>query len=135
MALKEILKQKIEEHRPRTARLVKEFGKVKIDEVTIDQCIGGARDVRCLVTDISYLDPQEGIRFRGKNIPETFEALPKAPGSAYPTVESFWFSCLPARFQQRHRWLKLPLSGRSVRLFHSMCLTQSVPCPVKAIRW
>jgi len=94
MALKEILKQKIEEHRPRTARLVKEFGKVKIDEVTIDQCIGGARDVRCLVTDISYLDPQEGIRFRGKNIPETFEALPKAPGSAYPTVESFWFFLL-----------------------------------------
>lgn len=94
MALKEILKQKIEEHRPRTARLVKEFGKVKIDEVTIDQCIGGARDIRSLVTDISYLDPQEGIRFRGKNIPETFEALPKAPGSAYPTVESFWFFLL-----------------------------------------
>jgi len=27
MALKETLKQKIEEHRPRTTRLVKEFGK------------------------------------------------------------------------------------------------------------
>ncbi len=94
MALKETLKQKIEEHRPRTARLVKEFGKVKIDEVTIDQCIGGARDVRNLVTDISYLDPQEGIRFRGKTIPETFEALPKAPGSKYPTVESFWYMLL-----------------------------------------
>ncbi len=94
MALKETLKQKIEEHRPRTTRLVKEFGKVKIDEVTIDQCIGGARDIRCLVTDISYLDPQEGIRFRGKNIPETFEALPKAPGSNYPTVESFWYFLL-----------------------------------------
>ena len=94
MALKETLKQKIEEHRPRTARLVKEFGKVKIDEVTIDQCIGGARDIRCLVTDISYLDPQEGIRFRGKTIPETFEALPKAPGSKYPTVESFWYMLL-----------------------------------------
>lgn len=94
MTLKETLKQKIEEHRPRTARLVKEFGKVKIDEVTIDQCIGGARDVRCLVTDISYLDPQEGIRFRGKTIPETFEALPKAAGSKYPTVESFWYMLL-----------------------------------------
>jgi citrate synthase len=94
MALKDTLKQKIEEHRPRTARLVKEFGKVKIDEVTIDQCIGGARDIRCLVTDISYLDPQEGIRFRGKTIPETFAALPKAPGSNYPTVESFWYMLL-----------------------------------------
>lgn len=94
MALKETLKQKIEEFRPRTTKLVKEFGKVKIDEVTIDQCIGGARDIRALVTDISYLDPQEGIRFRGKTIPETFEALPKAPNSAYPTVESFWYFLL-----------------------------------------
>jgi len=94
MALKETLKQKIEEFRPRTTKLVKEFGKVVIDQVTIDQCIGGARDIRALVTDISYLDPQEGIRFRGKTIPETFAALPKAPGSNYPTVESFWYFLL-----------------------------------------
>jgi citrate synthase len=94
MALKDTLKQKIEEFQPRTQRLVKEFGKVIIDQVTIDQAIGGARDIRSLVTDISYLDPQEGIRFRGKTIPETFEALPKAPGSAYPTVESFWYFLL-----------------------------------------
>jgi citrate synthase len=94
MALKDTLKQKIEEFRPRTTRLTKEFGKVVIDQVTIDQCIGGARDIRSLVTDISYLDPQEGIRFRGKTIPETFAALPKAPGSNYPTVESFWYMLL-----------------------------------------
>src|SRR6266702_1535918 len=94
MALKETLKQKIEAHRPRITRLVKEFGKVLIDQVNIDQCIGGARDIRSLVTDISYLDPQEGIRFRGKTIPETFAALPKAAGSTYPTVESFWFFLL-----------------------------------------
>jgi citrate synthase len=33
----------------------------------------------------------EGIRFRGKTIPETFAALPKYPGSEYPSVESFWY--------------------------------------------
>ncbi len=94
MGLKETLSQKIMDFRPRTQKLVKEFGKIKIDEVTIDQCIGGARDIRSLVTDISYLDPQEGIRFRGKTIPETFDALPKAAGSNYPTVESFWYFLL-----------------------------------------
>src|SRR5574337_1595374 len=94
MALKDTLKQKIEEMRPRTTRLVKEFGKVVIDQVTIDQAIGGARDIRCLVTDISYLDPQEGIRIRGKNIPETFACLPKKPGAEYPTVEAFWYFIL-----------------------------------------
>jgi citrate synthase len=92
--LKDTLKQKIEAHRPRTTKLLKEFGKVVIDQVSIDQTIGGARDIHALVTDISYLDPQEGIRFRGKTIPETFAALPKAPGSEYPTVEAFWYFLL-----------------------------------------
>jgi citrate synthase len=88
--LKEALFKKIEEHRPRTTRLAKQFADVKVGEVTIGQVIGGARGVRCLVTDISYLDPEEGIRFRGKTIPETFAALPKVPGCEYPYVEGFW---------------------------------------------
>ncbi|MFN2257512.1 MAG: citrate (Si)-synthase [Desulfuromonadaceae bacterium] len=92
--LKEVLKKKIDEHRPRTVKLVKEHGDVKLGDVTIAQAIGGARGVKCLVTDISYLDPMEGIRFRGMTIPETFEALPKVPGSDYPYVEAFWYLLL-----------------------------------------
>jgi len=92
--LKETLARKIEEHRPRTTRLLKEHADVKLGEVTIGQAIGGARGVRCLVTDTSYLDPMEGIRFRGKTIPETFAAMPKYPGSEYPSVESFWWFIL-----------------------------------------
>jgi citrate synthase len=91
MKLKEVLAQKIEEHRPRTTRLLKEHGDVEVSKVTIAQAIGGARGVRCLVTDVSYLDPFEGIRFRGKTIPETFEALPKVPGKEYPYVEGFFY--------------------------------------------
>ena len=92
--LKEALLKKIQEHRPRTQKLLKEHGDVKVGEVTIAQVIGGARGIRSLVTDISYLDPQEGIRFRGKLIPETFAALPKVPGCEYPYVEGFWYLLL-----------------------------------------
>ncbi|WP_282754505.1 citrate (Si)-synthase [Desulfuromonas thiophila] len=92
--LKDVLKKKIDAHRPRTTRLVKEFGEVKLGDVTISQAIGGARGIKCLVTDISYLDPMEGIRFRGMTIPETFAALPKVPGSDYPYVEGFWWLLL-----------------------------------------
>lgn len=80
--LKKKLFEKIEEWRPRTTKLVKEFGDVKIGEVTIGQAIGGMRSVKCLTTDISYLDPFEGIRFRGFTIPETLEKLPKVPVNA-----------------------------------------------------
>lgn len=94
MSLKDTLLKKIEEHRPRTARLLKEYSDVKVGEVNIGQVIGGARSVRCLVTDTSYLDPEEGIRFRGKTIPETFAALPKYPGCDYASVEAFWWFIL-----------------------------------------
>ena len=90
-SLKKVLAQKIAEHRPRTMKLVKEYSDVSLGEVTVGQAIGGARGIKCLVTDISYLDPFEGIRFRGKTIPETFAALPKVPGSDYPYVEGFWW--------------------------------------------
>jgi len=85
--LKGKLFEKIQAWRPRTTKLIKEHGNVKIGEVNIGQAIGGARDVKCLVTDISYLDPVEGIRFRGMTIPEVLEKLPKVPGSEMPYVE------------------------------------------------
>jgi citrate synthase len=85
--LKAKLYEKIQGWRPRTTKLVKEHGAVKLGDVTIAQAIGGARGVRCLVTDISYLDPMEGIRFRGYTIPETLEKLPKVPGQEMPYVE------------------------------------------------
>lgn len=92
--LKEKLKAKIEEWRPRTNRLLKEYGDVKIDEVTIGQVIGGMRSIKSLTTDISYLDPYEGIRFRGFTIPEVLEKLPKVPGREMPYVEGFFYLLL-----------------------------------------
>lgn len=94
MGLKEVLKQKIDAQRPRTTKLLKEFGNVKLGEYTIEQCIGGGRGIKSLVTDISYLDPMEGIRFRGLTIPEVMEKLPKPDGKDYPYVEGFWYFLL-----------------------------------------
>jgi citrate synthase len=92
--LKDKLQEKIEAWRPRTTALLKKAGDVKLGEVTIAQALGGARGVKCLVTDISYLDPQEGIRFRGFTIPEVLAKLPKVPGSEMPYVEGFLYLLL-----------------------------------------
>ena len=94
MALKETLYKKIEAWRPRTTRLLKQYGDVKVGEVTIAQTIGGMRGVKGLTTDISYLDPFEGIRFRGYTIPETFEKLPKDTNGDMPSVEGFVYLLL-----------------------------------------
>ncbi len=92
--LKEKLFEKIEAHRPRVTKLVKEYGDTVIDQVTIAQAIGGMRGIKSLVTDISYLDPMEGIRYRGYTLPEVFEKLPKPEGADMPYVEALWYLLL-----------------------------------------
>ncbi|MBD3226248.1 MAG: citrate (Si)-synthase [Caldithrix sp.] len=85
--LKQKLGEKIPEFRDRIVRLMKEYGETEVDKVHIRQLYGGMRGLKCLTTDISYLDPQEGIRFRGYTIPECLKKLPKAKGAEIPYVE------------------------------------------------
>jgi citrate synthase len=92
--LKDKLRQKIEQHRPRIQKLMKEYGDVEVDKVTISQVIGGMRGIKSLVTDISYLDPNEGIRYRGFTLPEVFEKLPKPPKAEMPYVEGLFYLLL-----------------------------------------
>ncbi|KAI7050747.1 Citrate synthase, partial [Hortaea werneckii] len=71
--------------------LRKGYGDKVLGEVTLDQVYGGARGIKSLVWEGSVLDSEEGIRFRGKTIPECQELLPKAPGGQEPLPEGlFW---------------------------------------------
>jgi citrate synthase len=92
--LKERLYEKIEAHRPRVTRLLKEHGDDVIDKVTVKQVLGGMRGIKSLVTDISYLDPMEGIRYRGYTLPEVFDKLPKPEGKEMPYVEGLYYLLL-----------------------------------------
>ncbi len=93
-ALKEKLEEKIEAYRPRVKTLLQEHGEKVINEVTVQQVIGGMRGIKSLVTDISYLDPYEGIRYRGYTLPEVFEKLPKPAGREMPYVEGLFYLLL-----------------------------------------
>jgi citrate synthase len=90
ITLKDKLFQKIQEHRPRTTKLLKKYGDKVIDQVTVSQAIGGMRGIKSLVTDISYLDPNEGIRYRGYTLPEVLEKLPKPKDSEMPYAEGLY---------------------------------------------
>ena len=60
MSLKEKFNAKLPEWLERVKKLLKESGEVKVCVVTISQVYGGMRDVKSLVTDISYVDPKIG---------------------------------------------------------------------------
>jgi citrate synthase len=92
--LKEKLAEKIEAHRPRVTKLLKDHCDDVLDQVTVGKLIGGMRGLKCLVTDISYLDPEEGIRYRGLTLPEVFDKLPKPPDGEMPYVEGLFYLLL-----------------------------------------
>lgn len=89
--LKDKLAEKIEDWRPRIKELNKNYGDVVVDQVTVSQILGGMRGIKSLVTDISYLDPNEGIRYRGYTLEEVFKLLPKAEGGEMPSVEGLLY--------------------------------------------
>jgi len=66
----------------------KEHGGKIVDKVTIDQLLGGARSIKCMLWETSNLDPLEGIRFRGYTIPELQEKLPAFKEGGEPTPEA-----------------------------------------------
>lgn len=97
-SLKTVLAQKIEEWRPRTQKLYKEYGDVVVDQVTISKVIGGMRGLKSLVSDISSLDPEEGIRYRGHKLQDVITKLPKAKDANMPYVEGLFYLLLTGEF-------------------------------------
>ena len=65
-----------------------------LGEVTLSQAYGGMRDIKCMVTETSSVDPQEGIRYRGLSIPELQAKLPKAEGGSQPLPEAVFYLLL-----------------------------------------
>ncbi len=91
MILYEKILGQLPEWRERVTKLLKEHGNKVAGEVTISQVYGGMRGVRALVTDISFVDANEGIRYRGYTLPEVVEKLPKPEGAEIPYVGGLYY--------------------------------------------
>lgn len=93
-SLKQKLAQKIPVAREEIKEVLSAHADAKISEVTVGQAYGGMRGVKCMVTETSALDADEGIRFRGYSIPELQEKLPRAAGGQQPLPEGLFFLLL-----------------------------------------
>ncbi len=93
-ALKDKLAAIIPAQREEVRSLIREHGEFKISDVTVAQAYGGMRGVKSMVTETSTLDPNEGIRFRGYNIPEIKQKLPRGPGGRQPLPEGLFYLLL-----------------------------------------
>lgn len=91
MILQDKIAQQLPSWRKRVAKLLSEHGSFKVCDVTVEQIYGGIRGVQIQVTDISHVDPHEGIRLRGHTIPEVLSELPKAKDSDIPLAGGLYY--------------------------------------------
>jgi citrate synthase len=91
MILHEKISEQLPKWRERIRVLAREHADVVVDTVTVGEVVGGMRDTKSLLTDISYVDPAEGIRFRGMSIPQVLKKLPKARGGKMPMVGGLYY--------------------------------------------
>jgi citrate synthase len=94
MILKDKIASQLPGWRERVKSLVKDHGEKVIDQVTVSQVYGGMRDIKSMVTDISFVNPASGISFRGMSIPEVLAKLPKPRGAKIPYVGALYFLLL-----------------------------------------
>jgi citrate synthase len=91
MIIRDKIAAQLPDWRARRNRLMKDHGYFKVCDVTVEQIYGGIRGVQVQVSDISFVDPEEGIRLRGYTIPEVLEKLPKFQDSEYPMMGGLYY--------------------------------------------
>ncbi|MDD5368264.1 MAG: citrate (Si)-synthase [Anaerolineaceae bacterium] len=91
----------------RVNRLVNEFGDCKVCEVSVEQIYSGMRGVHVQVSDISYVDPNRGILFRGYTMQEVLTLLPRATGSEYPLAGGLYYLLMTNELPTRQNALEV----------------------------
>lgn len=107
MILHEKISAQLPEWRKRITALAKEHAEVKVADVTVGQIVGGMRDIKSLLTDVSFVDPAEGIRFRGMSIPEVLKNLPKARGGKMPLVGGLYYLLMVGEVPTREQAMEV----------------------------
>ena len=134
MILHEKLSAQLPAWRERIKSLAKEHAEVKVDDVTVGQIVGGMRDIKSLLTDVSFVDPADGILFRGMSIPEVLKKLPKARGGKMPLVGGLYYLLMIGEVPTKEQARKWKPSGPSARPFQIMSTRCSSPCRRKLTR-
>lgn len=91
MLLSDRIETQLPGWRERVNRLRGSCGDFKVCDVTVSQIYGGIRGVQIQVSDISHVDPYEGLRLRGYTIRELLKLLPKAPNSDMPLAGGLFY--------------------------------------------
>ena len=109
--------------------MLKEHGNTKVEDVTLGQIYGGARDIKMMVWEPSELDAMEGIRFRGYSIAQLKELLPKGAENREPMPEGLFWLLLTGEIPGREEayWVANQWRQRSEIPAHVYAVLDALP--------
>lgn len=120
--LKTAIKELIPQKRQEILELKKNYGDVKVGDITIGSVIGGMRGNTSMFWQSTSLDPFEGIKFQGKTIQDCQKLLPKdardsdGKGNFLPEA-MLWLLVtgqIPTQEQALHLSKELGMRGRKL---------------------
>jgi citrate synthase len=91
MKMQKALEEKIPICRDRIKRMLREGGSLKIGDISIRHLFSGVRGLDLLIGNVSYVDPYEGIHFRGHSVSEILQILPKPKGCKFPYAGGMYY--------------------------------------------
>lgn len=96
--LKERLRELIPEKQQQLAGIRKKYGESVIEEVKVDQVIGGMRGMTGLIYETSKLSATEGIRYRGKSLDDIMSNSPTFKEGGSPAPEGILWLLLTGEY-------------------------------------
>ncbi|HUV16814.1 MAG TPA: citrate (Si)-synthase [Pelolinea sp.] len=94
MWLHDRLEPKINEARARNERIYSEYKDRILGKYQVKHVFNGLRDLDLLISDVSFVDPQEGLKIRGHSITEVLKILPRAKGNEMPLAGGLYYLLL-----------------------------------------
>ena len=86
----------------RLTRILNVHGDQPIGEITVSSVYGGMRGLFSLVTEISHVDPSQGLLIRGYSVDELIEKLPRPEGSHFPLSGGLFHLLLVGQFPTKN---------------------------------
>ena len=94
MWLHDRMEPKVEVARERINRVLTQHRKKKIGEIRVNQIFNGLRGMDILISDVSFVDPQDGLQYRGYKVKDVLDLLPKAENSDFPLAGGLYYLML-----------------------------------------
>lgn len=101
MWLHDRIEEKIHKTRSRMEDMAASYRDHHIEDVTVGHIFGGLRGVDLLISDVSYVDPKEGLHYRGYSVEEFLDQLPKADNSDMPLAGGVYYLLLVGEMPTR----------------------------------